>query len=220
MRRPSHACFSVLALANRRGLFTPPLEERILPMTDGRREGYFDELAKGLASGNVSRRRALKLLGGALLGGVLASVPGVALAAPKPGKGPCRPGQLHCGKKCCPENASCVKGECVCPTGTVLDNGRCVSPSPQQCSFPGTCATGGLGPCGTTSYGATCYCYKTATGAGACLPGRTESGTGVAEEPTCPNGQTDCPTGTVCVVETCGTNPNHCVPVPVSPVCA
>ena len=43
-------------------------------------EGSFDELARGLANGTVSRRRALKLIGGALLGGAFASIPGVALA--------------------------------------------------------------------------------------------------------------------------------------------
>jgi hypothetical protein len=36
----------------------------------------FDELAKGLASGTVSRGKALRLVGGALLGTALASVPG------------------------------------------------------------------------------------------------------------------------------------------------
>jgi hypothetical protein len=40
----------------------------------------FDELAKGLASGRVSRGKALRLVGGALLGAALASVPGVAWA--------------------------------------------------------------------------------------------------------------------------------------------
>jgi hypothetical protein len=38
----------------------------------------FDEVAKGLASGTISRRRALKLTGMALLGGgLLAMFPGV-----------------------------------------------------------------------------------------------------------------------------------------------
>jgi hypothetical protein len=41
-----------------------------------------DDLAKGLANGAVSRRKALRLMGSALLGGVLASIPGVALAQP------------------------------------------------------------------------------------------------------------------------------------------
>jgi hypothetical protein len=35
---------------------------------------YFDELASGLASGSISRGKALKLMGAALLGGTLASL--------------------------------------------------------------------------------------------------------------------------------------------------
>ena len=40
----------------------------------------FDELARGLASGEVSRAKALRLMGAALVGGVVASVPRVAAA--------------------------------------------------------------------------------------------------------------------------------------------
>ena len=40
----------------------------------------FDDLAKGLASGTLSRGKALRLLSGALVGATLASVPGVAWA--------------------------------------------------------------------------------------------------------------------------------------------
>jgi hypothetical protein len=36
-------------------------------------ESSFDELTRGLASGTLSRGRALKLMGAALLGGTLAS---------------------------------------------------------------------------------------------------------------------------------------------------
>jgi hypothetical protein len=39
----------------------------------------FDEVAKGLASGSVSRREALRWMGAILAGTVLASVPGIAL---------------------------------------------------------------------------------------------------------------------------------------------
>jgi hypothetical protein len=42
----------------------------------------FDDFARELASGKMSRGRALRLLGSTLLGGVLASVPGMALGAP------------------------------------------------------------------------------------------------------------------------------------------
>ncbi len=51
--------------------------------TNGR---SFDELAKGLASGEVSRRKALRLMGAALAGGTLASLVGIGEA--------CRPSGL------------------------------------------------------------------------------------------------------------------------------
>lgn len=54
------------------------------------RESSFDELAKGLASGTISRRGVLRLMGSAIVGTVLASVSGVAWAAPPEGRGrPC-----------------------------------------------------------------------------------------------------------------------------------
>ena len=74
------------------------------------RELSFDALAKGLATGSVSRRSALKLMGGALLGGVLASIPGVAFAAPSTTR--CRTNSD------CPPNAVCQDRECVCPART------------------------------------------------------------------------------------------------------
>jgi hypothetical protein len=93
-------------------------------------------------------------MGGALLGGVLASIPGVALAAPKPGKGPCQPGQFQCGKKCCPSEASCVRGECVCPAPkSSLVGGACVC--------PGSCPTG-------ADFDASCNCVCTSTGVPPC----------------------------------------------------
>ena len=39
-----------------------------------REESFFDELARGLADGSLSRAEALRLMGAALLGGTLASV--------------------------------------------------------------------------------------------------------------------------------------------------
>src|SRR5215211_7099050 len=47
---------------------------------DNTRDHSFDELAKGLAKGSLSRGQALRWMGAAVLGGVLASIPGVALA--------------------------------------------------------------------------------------------------------------------------------------------
>src|SRR5918994_651854 len=81
--------------------------------TDGERS--FDELAKGLANGTVSRRQVLRLLGGALFGGVLASIPGVAWAhhwpdhAFPPGQvRRCQEGEIRCRGTCCgPEDLCC-----------------------------------------------------------------------------------------------------------------
>ena len=84
----------------------------------------FDELAKGLATGAVSRRKALGWMGGALVGAALASVPGVAWANDR-----CSEGQTRCGDRCinlqanerhcgscrnrCASNQTCCKGRCV-----------------------------------------------------------------------------------------------------------
>ena len=72
-------------------------------MSPEARERSFDALAKGLASGTVSRGKALKLMGATLVGGALASVPGIAWAAPKP-----RPN----GRRC-KTNSQCVSQNCV-----------------------------------------------------------------------------------------------------------
>jgi len=49
-------------------------------MAQQKMENTFDQLAKGLSSGEVSRGKALRLMGAALVGGVLASIPRVAAA--------------------------------------------------------------------------------------------------------------------------------------------
>src|SRR5215212_6407092 len=97
----------------------------------------FDELAKGLANGSLSRRRALKVMGAAIFGGVLASIPGVAFATHKEGHvggggGP--PSETPpTGSQGCPSPKIRQQGQCVCPNvtclgGTVNANCECVCP--------------------------------------------------------------------------------------------
>src|SRR5918995_6518857 len=92
------------------------------PMSREPRESAFDELARLSASGTLSRGKALRLMGAALLGGVLASIPGVALAAR------CDPNETPCGKFCCNSQQACEKRggapRCINPT-TVECGGRC-----------------------------------------------------------------------------------------------
>jgi hypothetical protein len=88
----------------------------------------FDELASGLASGSISRGKALRLMGAALVGGALGS-----LGMREAGADLCK----RAGKAC-KKNSQCCSGNCVnaptgtcavCPSGQVLCGGNCVSNS-------------------------------------------------------------------------------------------
>src|SRR5918994_1522513 len=89
-------------------------------------ESSLDELAKGLATGTLSRGKAIRWMGGALLGAALASVPGVAWA-----NDDCRRLGRECRRdsQCCSRN--CVRrGDdkvCACPEGQTRCNDRCVN---------------------------------------------------------------------------------------------
>jgi Stigma-specific protein, Stig1 len=84
-----------------------------------------DELAKGLATGTLSRGKAIRWMGGALLGTALASFPGVAWA------NDCRRLGRECRRdsQCCSKN--CVRrGDdkvCGCPEGKRRCGDRCVN---------------------------------------------------------------------------------------------
>ena len=88
-------------------------------------ESSLDELAKGLASGTLSRGKAIRWMGGALLGAALASFPGVAWA------NDCRRLGRECRRdsQCCSKN--CVRrGDdkvCGCPEGKRRCGVRCVN---------------------------------------------------------------------------------------------
>jgi hypothetical protein len=84
-----------------------------------------DELAKGLATGTLSRGKAIRWMGGALLGAALASFPGVAWA------NDCRRLGRECRRdsQCCSKN--CIRrGDdkvCACPEGKSRCGDRCVN---------------------------------------------------------------------------------------------
>jgi hypothetical protein len=134
----------------------------------------FDDLARGLANGTLSRRKALRLMGGILVGGALASVPGVALADDD-----CRRFGRRCRRdsQCCSKN--CVRrGDdkvCGCPEGKTRCGGRCVThcagggrPNPDtcECGCPsgqvlcnGSCVSNQCGT-GQTFDSSTCQCLS------------------------------------------------------------
>ena len=103
----------------------------------------FDEAAKGLAGGTISRGQALKLTGSALLGGgLLAMFPGAADAQ-----------QQQCANKKainnnrCPRSKCGLNDNCRCAT-TVRDKKTCVNfrnsscPTRNECNRTSDCAPG------------------------------------------------------------------------------
>jgi hypothetical protein len=108
----------------------------------------FDEAAKGLAAGTISRRRALKLTGSALLaGGLLAMSPGVAgaqLSVQQTCAGRrainnrrCRGGASRCGSN---RNCFCATTEAGTKTCVNLRNVNC--PTRDECDSFRDCARG------------------------------------------------------------------------------
>jgi hypothetical protein len=69
-----------------------------------REDGFFDDLARGLADGSLTRGKALRLMGAALVGGALGSV-GIGEASADP------PGCKRNGKNCV-RNEQCCSGNC------------------------------------------------------------------------------------------------------------
>jgi hypothetical protein len=98
---------------------------------------YFDELTSGLASGSLSRRKALRLMGAALIGGALASIPGIVKAAPftcPPGPAPVECRRATIGPECC------TLGQVCCRHPPPPGRGRRI----KQCLAPEICfALGG-----------------------------------------------------------------------------
>jgi hypothetical protein len=152
-------------------------------------DGFFDDLARGLADGSLTRGKALRLMGAALVGGALASLPGTALADDD-----CRSFGRRCRRdsQCCSKN--CVRrGDgkvCGCPEGQRRCNDRCVNLQRNE-NHCGSCSN-------------RCAAEETCVN-GACCPNAQVCGipgtslTCCAEGQECPGGlscQAPCPSGT------------------------
>jgi hypothetical protein len=202
------------------------------------REHSFDELAKGLASGTLSRGKAIRWMGGALLGAALASFPGVAWA------NDCRRLGRECRRdsQCCSRN--CIRrGDdkvCGCPTGQARCNDRCVNlkrnerhcgrcfhrcEEGEEC-MGGECQGGGC-PSGTTPCGTQCcQTGETCLHGIACCPDAQVCGTGAfaicCTDPahTCVDGFCECDPGTTpCAGGCCPPTTTCCPTVPGEATC-
>jgi hypothetical protein len=124
-------------------------------------QSSLDELAKGLATGTLSRGKALRWMGGALLGAALASFPGVAWAHDR-----CSQGQTRCGDRCvnletnerhcgscrnrCGTKQTCCGGRCVNLNRSERHCGSCSNRCPEGSECVGGVCQGGSCPPGET----------------------------------------------------------------------
>src|SRR5215212_1999309 len=117
-----------------------------------REEGFFDELARGLADGSLTRGKALRLMGAALVGGTLGSLGIGEASADRPG---CKRNGKHCTRdpQCC-GNLVCVSGTCqeaqtttttTTPTTSTSTTPMCIPLGIGPCNDPDQCC--GLSAC-------------------------------------------------------------------------
>jgi hypothetical protein len=165
-------------------------------MSPEAREHSLDELARGLASGNLSRAKALKLMGATLVGGALASIPGIAWAKPNKPEG-----------AKCNHNHQCASGQCGvdgrCLGGSTCDGQIC---GELCCTADESCYVG-LPSGGTICCSNDPFCVGAATAAGqaVCIAGPIS-----CDDPIC-NTDADCSPGELCVQTFgCAVEGNRC----------
>ncbi len=162
-----------------------------------------DSVARGLADGSVSRRKALRLLGAALIGAALMPLfPEEAQALTNRQRRRCiRRGGTVCSsgtrasEVCCPSGTTCLAGPTCCPSAQVCGSACCQS---GQTCVNGTCCPSSQ-VCGSTCCQSDQTCVN-GTCATLCTFWDTE---GQKHTEPCPSGTTCCP-GAGCYDESAG----------------
>ena len=175
----------------------------------------FDDLTRALASG-MSRRQALKLLGGSLMGGLLSfSGLGTVFAKPKQ----CTANGKHCNSKtvCCSGFCDSTTKTCACPPGQTFVNGSCCLASQvcgsvccsgtcdnNQCTCPSSCQVLANGTCAQRCTGVPDSCTCGGSSGSVCAGDSSQpqgfgvcSPNGAAPTGTCTS-DIDCPPGSFC----------------------
>ena len=137
------------------------------PMSPRGDTNGLDRLARDLATGEISRRTALRRLAGAGVGVAVATVPGASALGARASKR-CPPSR-RCGEKCCPKNAKCKRGKCKCVSGYAKCGRKCVDLQTSAANC-GSCGS----PCDSGE-----FCVE-----GECVACRTAAD--------CPISETDC----------------------------
>jgi hypothetical protein len=135
---------------------------RVFARRDTTGENSFDELAKGLAVGTITRGQVLKMAGSAILSAMLNSLffPSQALAQKE-----CDPDEVLCGSKCCDPEDCC--GSTCCGPARKCCSSTCCGPT-QECCY-GTCCEHGK-VCDATSGLCVCSPQRITCGSDCCDP--------------------------------------------------
>src|SRR5215211_5493941 len=157
-------------------------------------EHSFDELAKGLARENLTRRDALKWVGAAVVGGLLSAIPGVALAKPPPHGIPPGQGGTIPGKEggTPPGQGTTTTTTTEAPTTTsttttlapTTTTSTTTTPPPARCG-PNSCNPGEV-------------CCEVPTAGGTITPTCAPQGSTCCRSEICSPGQVCCPFFPVC----------------------
>jgi hypothetical protein len=207
------------------------LPDRAAAASPMSRASQLDDIARGLAQGELTRRHAVGRLGGAFLGTVLfgAWSPGAQAAVSEKN---CPPGRKACGGRCCPKGAKCKQGKCRCGNGRKRCGKQCVAlqSDPKNCGCGGPdcprCQNGRACSAGTDCTSGVCQGGICTEPAPTCSDGITNEGEtdvdcGGPNCPPCATGKacqsaSDCVSGTcsggicVCAVKTCANYPGQC----------
>ena len=154
-----------------------------------REDGFFDDLARGLADGTLTRGKALRLMGAAVVGGALGSL-GIGEASADPIG--CKRNGKTCTRndQCCSRNCSGGTCQAQTTTTTTSTSTSTTSTTTTGCLPDGeTCTGGGTPCCSGNCSGGTCS---------ACPAGTVELSNGTCARPWVP-GAGGCPGTCSCV---------------------
>jgi hypothetical protein len=164
-----------------------------------REDGFFDDLARGLADGTLTRGKALRLMGAAVVGGALGSL-GIGEASADPIG--CKRNGKRCtrGTQCCSGN--CSGGTCRAQTTTSTTTTMCI-PNDTSCNADTQCCSGmcnqETGECDCIPTDSTC------NGNAGCCSGTCNPTSGTCADSSCPSGKVLLSNGT-CAIPCTGEN--------------
>jgi hypothetical protein len=170
-------------------------------------DSFFDDLARGLADGSITRGKALRLMGAAVVGGTLGALGIGEASADPPG---CKRNGKTCTRndQCC--SGRCSGGSCRAQTTTTTSTSTTTSTTTTSTTTP-MCLPNQTGPCTADTQCCSGICtIPSGSTSLRCFSCRGFGGACAADQ-TCCTGT--CENGTCCATEGqgCGVDADCCI---------